>query len=505
MKTEYVYSSWHVVIIFNLCMKTLISATFIGSTNLPTRNVFSKQENRNAAVLSVLDKTPCSYILLRRNTTSYDDLTKDLCESKNCQGIAVFEFPPNNDRNATKLNQLLRVIRQIRIRSECAVLIVLNDDPKFLMTLADVSLTQRTLGGSTRFLVVGQLQYQDISYLTTHWIFAMMNTVFIVPSMNLESASWYLYTYLPYSSSENLLAKIGKWTQKKGLILSGGSSVFQEKFTDFHGATVNFTALPYKPYWTDDNLPDGDRVYSGADRQMLEAMASALNFSIYILPVQSWDEVLQRVAERVSFMSPVVHMVLPQRLLRVDFTCTYEHGINIAFAMAKPVLKPQWQSLYYPLSDQVWLYALGVLIITILSFLSVQNGSNLFGEDKSSGIGALVLSVLGSLFGQTFSTRCPTVSSMRVLIAFWLIFVFILGSAYKGNLIAFLVAPRYPPRPETLAELVKVAERVTMPSYGEQFRNFLKSSEFPNFQALGNMLQVGVSVTDGLQLALKYR
>ena len=47
--------------------------------------------------------------------------------------------------------------------------------------------------------------------------------------------------------------------------------------------------------------------------------------------------------------------------------------------------------------------------------------------------------------------------------------------------------------------------RVTMPSYGVEFRDFLRGSEFESFRTLGAMLDVGTSVTQGLNQALKYR
>ena len=44
-----------------------------------------------------------------------------------------------------------------------------------------------------------------------------------------------------------------------------------------------------------------------------------------------------------------------------------------------------------------------------------------------------------------------------------------------------------------------------MPSYGVEFRDFLRGSEFESFRTLGAMLDVGTSVTQGLNQALKYR
>lgn len=63
------------------------------------------------------------------------------------------------------------------------------------------------------------------------------------------------------------------------------------------------------------------------------------------------------------------------------------------------------------------------------------------------------------LLGQSSLHHLPSASSSRVLVAAWLVFALILGSAYSGNLTASLTLPKYPPRPETLPELVEAVER----------------------------------------------
>lgn len=61
----------------------------------------------------------------------------------------------------------------------------------------------------------------------------------------------------------------------------------------FYGSKVGVTALPYMPYWTvkDDGDVNGTVHYSGSDWMMLETIASALNFTIHVLPVTTWVQV----------------------------------------------------------------------------------------------------------------------------------------------------------------------------------------------------------------------
>lgn len=67
--------------------------------------------------------------------------------------------------------------------------------------------------------------------------------------------------------------------------------------------------------------------------------------------------------------------------------------------------------------------------------------------------------MVGMLLGQSLSHHLFKTSSSRILLAAWLVFAIILGSAYTGNLTATLTLPKYPPRPETLTQLVDAADR----------------------------------------------
>lgn len=68
--------------------------------------------------------------------------------------------------------------------------------------------------------------------------------------------------------------------------------------------------------------------------------------------------------------------------------------------------------------------------------------------------GQLILDVVGSLLGQDLASKFIPGVSGRVLAAAWLLFALVLGTAYRGNLTASLTAPKFPPRVETLEQLV---------------------------------------------------
>ncbi|MPC42297.1 hypothetical protein E2C01_035916 [Portunus trituberculatus] len=72
--------------------------------------------------------------------------------------------------------------------------------------------------------------------------------------------------------------------------------------------------------------------------------------------------------------------------------------------------------------------------------------------------GAVVLEAVGTLLGQGLFGRLSTRHASHILLASWLFFGVVVGTAYRSSLIASLTIPKYPKRPETLEELVTYVE-----------------------------------------------
>ncbi|XP_066966985.1 ionotropic receptor 93a-like isoform X3 [Macrobrachium rosenbergii] len=215
-------------------------------------------------------------------------------------------------------------------------------------------------------------------------------------------------------------------------------------------------------------------------------------------------EVLDKVEVRESYIASVFHAVLPMRLKRFDYSSVYEYS-SVDFSFAKPEVKPQWQSLYYPLSHGVWI-STGVLFVIMAGLVIIfVRVSDSFMDKNRLDAGTALLETLGTLLGQNLSHGFPKSQSWRVLLGSWMVFAFIFGSAFRGNLIAYLTLPKYPPRPENLKELLRVAERITMPPYGKDFKAFFSQSDSEDFLKLAKLMQIVPSVHEGQEQALQRR
>ncbi|XP_063607595.1 ionotropic receptor 21a-like, partial [Penaeus indicus] len=396
-----------------------------------------------------------------------------------------------------------------RLMSWDVCVVLVSDDPTFLSAFADLALRGRLLVWSTKLLLVTSVALQELrAFLGAYWVFSMMNTVVVVLQNEGLLQKWDMYSHLPYSPAGPQLVCVATWTPAAGLRTRSGRGLFPEKFSNFYGAIVNVTALPFPPYWSVLEEPSASSPgrYSGTDFLLLEATAEALNFTFRVVPTETWTEVADRVVERVAFLSPIFHNVLPARLDRYEFSFVYEFG-SLDFSKAKPDFKPQWQSLYYPLSHAVWLGILATVVVVPLSLYGIIGAGkqrvSTSNEGRPFTLSKAAQEVYGLFLGQNLSRVFYASVRARVLVGAWLVFSLVVGTAYRGNLTASLTLPVYPSRPETLAQLVLVADRITMPSYGAEFKSFFGKSDSPVFKRLSELMHIVSSVEEGQRQAIE--
>ncbi|XP_071535572.1 ionotropic receptor 21a-like [Panulirus ornatus] len=461
---------------------TDVSVTLIFFTQ-GGRDVLGGSGEAVGAVLRSASQPRCSVILLTDGTFQPHNVFKMVGEVRAPWGVGVFEVAGDGqDDNVTQaqFSQVVGQARLLRQVSWCVTVVVVSDDPAFLTSFSEWSLKRRLLAWSTRLLVVTRLPLPELkNLLSSHWTYSMMNTMFLRHADTTSNIRCVVYCHIPYSPRGAETVTVASWSPDQGLTISPQQNLFPEKFTNFHGMTVNITGLSWRPYFTEyeEKATDGTSVknYKGPDGLMFVTIADTLNFTYSFLPVSGWIDAADKVVERKSLMLVISHVLLQTRAERYDFTFAYTFT-SFGFGLAKPVLKPQWQSLYYPLADEVWASTLAALLLMpgFMYMISkrykwsshdVHQGKNVVlsgtsGYHRNSrGFGAMIQELFGSFTGQTLSKWLPRDSPSRILMAVWLVFAFIFGTVYRGNLTAALTLPKYPPRPETVEELVDHVNR----------------------------------------------
>ncbi|KAK3873599.1 hypothetical protein Pcinc_021403 [Petrolisthes cinctipes] len=415
-------------------------------------------------------------------------------------GMAVFEVGRDANNITHTMTTLIPHIRKVGHSSWCLAVAVVSRRSSFLASFGEVWSRGRggTAGLSVVMVVTQMPPSALLTLLTSHWTFTMMDTL-VINYKATGSEGLGVYCHLPYTRRGPRVKNVATWTPADGLVLKT-SSLILDKFSNFYGAKVNVTALPFPPYWLETNDE-----YSGTDYLLLATVAQALNFTIRVIPTTDWGEVTGLVQQRQSFMATIIYAVLPDRLHQYDFSYPYEYATP-TFCMTKPVLSPQYLSLYYPLSHGVWGCVLAIIVFVPCVWLVLQclwQQGKLYGG--VNGGGEMTLEVLRTLLGQNLTRNSGSgwVRGwwVRVLLGAWLVFALVLGVAYRTNLTAALTIPQYPPRPETLEQLVGVVKKVTMPPYGAQFKDFYSKSDSIVFKALAQRMDFVKTAVEGVSQA----
>ncbi|XP_050689282.1 uncharacterized protein LOC126981779 isoform X4 [Eriocheir sinensis] len=370
----------------------------------------------------------CAVILISSGGRLHSSYVKVLFGLKHT--VATFEV--SNDEwnvNVTRrgLAETLQTARFVRRRSQCVVVVVVSEDYEFLVAFAQWSLKARLLSGTTKLLVLTRLPFYRVeNLLCSYWTLSMMNAMLL--NQEGEDARFLVYVHLPFSQAGSQVKRIASWGSRPGLVLRLAFPLFPDKFSNFHGTTVNVTALPYTPHWVEETNQSEDgtskTVYSGTDYYLLASIAYALNFTIHVIPTPSWNE------------------------------------------LCLPELTP--------------------------------NSNRL-------GFGIVVQMVIATFLSQNLTKKLPQFNWSRCLMAAWLVFALVVGTVYRGNLTAALTLPKYPPRTETVQQLVNTFTSITMPPFGNEFIKFFKQSNSTLYKSLADKMSIVPDVITGLQRAQDYR
>ncbi|KAK8397321.1 hypothetical protein O3P69_004784 [Scylla paramamosain] len=210
-------------------------------------------------------------------------------------GVGVFQLDLERGYNFT---HLLSRVRQLRRRSwRVVVVVVAGEDIPFLGAFCESSLSSRLLVRGTRLVVLTSLSAPRLhALLHAHWTLSMMDALLI----NLEEGNRCgVYLYLPYSpGGGGQVVQVATWAPSHGLTSLTPLPFFPDKYSNFHGGLFNITSLNFMPFWgqrtlstTTTTAANITTTFTGFNSVLVAAMAAKLNFSVHLLPSDSWDDV----------------------------------------------------------------------------------------------------------------------------------------------------------------------------------------------------------------------
>lgn len=474
------------------------------------KDVLSRTSGALIDVLEAVQETGyCSLALITDGTVPHHTVFKILSELPATDGYGLVEIPfyeLGANETESLLHQVLQGTRKLRQSLHCLIIVLVSENPEFFSLFGEVSATVRLLVWSTRLLVVTDLSFSELHGLFgSYRTFSRMNAM-VINEMDSKNGC-NIYSYFPYRTPGHQIVKVAHWTSFQGLVVIENTQLFPQKYNDFYGTEQPVSAVILSPYWImkTKTSPDGKSQVelSGREYLLLDVVAKKLNFTFTFTPAAiATDMVGFLVKRKDSFASVMRIAILPHLMKKVDYTMFIERA-TYTFTMAKPTLKPQWQSLYLPLTDAVWGCVLLLLLVMPLFLIMIMNTAVDDREPSTKKNNSIVLQTIGLLLGQDTLHGFSSSHSTRLLLMSWMIFAFIIGTGYRGNLTAFLTIPKYPKRIETLEQLAQSKAVAKFLPKASVFYDYFKRSELPSYKAVSQRSSFIATPQEGLREALE--
>ncbi|XP_018019213.2 ionotropic receptor 21a-like [Hyalella azteca] len=275
-----------------------------------------------------------------------------------------------------------------------------------------------------------------------------------------NASAWHVYVRQLYTSSGGPLIK-KSLTWKPGTPIENQEEIYPEQMKNFYGEKFHISTLDFRPF-TDFIRQPNTRVVKEApslDIYILREVARHLNFTYDIVtPMDdlwgtrlengSWTGVVGDVQFRRSNFSLVLSLTMERRLI-LDFTRMY-YTDPLTFVTAKNRPLPQWQKVFEPFANNVWLLWGTTLGTCSVLYHGLRKLNPLIGQRAT--FSQSCLDIFGSFLSQNLQ-RIPSKTMTQVFIATWLIYGLLTTTYYKSALMAVLAVPTTPPTLNTLQEL----------------------------------------------------
>ncbi|XP_063889396.1 glutamate receptor ionotropic, delta-1-like [Scylla paramamosain] len=390
----------------------------------------------------------------------------------------------------------------MRLMSWCTLVVVFSDNPTFLSVFAEMADEGRLMVWETRLLVITRIPLSNLQdLLQNYWTFSMMNTMFLKLNTSSGENHCQIYVHMPYSPAGSQVVQLASLKSGHTLVNIKERTLFPEKFNNFYGMKINLTWVPTRPYWNPVKQPgpNGTEVmsFTGREYLLMQSFAMIFNFTLNPLPWEGWPPVMRRLRTREAFLWPANLPILPHMLKQYDFSIFLERS-TLGFTMAKPSIKPSWQSLYHPLRIEVWILILPTVIMVYIA-LMVMNQT---GREKGPDAWIVMKQVLGTLLDEAIPGELPLRSTTRVVLTAWLLFSFIVGTVYRSNLTASLTIPKYPPRIETFSGLVEAETKILVVEYMDMFYNNFRQSTSEVLRTIAARMEIVPNEVIGISRCL---
>lgn len=274
-------------------------------------------------------------------------------------------------------------------------------------------------------------------------------------------------------------------------------NLFPDFLQNFHGKqlTVSCPIYTKSVFEVDETYPDNLKVVRGVMQSAFLHLVDKYNFTAkYILstgggtgrkfPNGTWIGTVGDLLSDKADIGQVTAQVYGRDTM-VSFSNTIMYiWLTFTTGISQPYYT--WRSVYRPYSKETW-------ILTIISSLVAI--ATLYTISKIS-IGKAAQYLLQMLLEQDVKLKGDR-HSFRILICFWLIFCLLITTAYRSQLVTFLLFPTLYPLPTTFDQLAQSLElsqfKVGLNYIHGAAYAVLKSSQNPTFKTIFENLELDES------------
>lgn len=327
--------------------------------------------------------------------------------------------------------------------------------------------------------------FQD-PYIQKHSKVAVIRKIF-------ESTDRFIgFTYNFFKPGE----VITRFIWRKETPLTATEQIFTS-MDDFHGFEFHVGVLPWSHHVLGDKVeaPEGTPAtyenYWGYEIDLLKSISKKLNFKYkfsnpddgkwgHIEADATWSGMVAQAAwGDVDFM--ICDMFLTFiRMQMIDGTIAFDKDYMV-FVAPNPQQNPKYLALIQPLNPVVWLFIITSLAGGAVFFLLVAKAEEKIVNVPLKAWNSIYESmwyVYGTLIGESITRDANSVgaNAIRCVICIWILYCFVIGSAYSGSLKAFLTTPGYSSPIDTLADVLGSGLPWGMVLYGEEEEEMMASS-----------------------------
>ncbi len=305
--------------------------------------------------------------------------------------------------------------------------------------LSQINLKCLNSEGYHLMVIRNEFNESEISeLLNVFWKRFLINVTFLV----VKNSKILLQTFIPFNRvrcNDIELKTINQFDEQTQEWRD--DNFFPDKLNNFHNCPLTVTT--YKnvvPYIVREEYIDGKRILSGRVIEMIDALASSLNFTTdldYHPSISAYETCIGKVANREA------DLFIGNVFLDLSRTSYLDFSIPIFFEFLKFVVPPgrsysQFENLARTFDTQTWTLILCALlscaaIVFIVSTRSKETKVDAFGVGYDNAFMDFVADILGMS-----RISMPDLMIPRLIIIKFVIFTFVIRTLYQASLFKFL-------------------------------------------------------------------